>query len=108
MNCEGRRYSLKRGSLLSACAKNNRGGGTQQNRDIHPGRPVACVLEIQADHIVELYRAAAVYLPQTGDSRLRFQQTAAMPDVIFFDFVLDWRTRSNQRHFAFQHVEELR
>ncbi len=47
-------------------------------------------------------------LPQAGNSGLGFQQSAAMPGGIGFNFIRHRRTRSDQRHFSAQHVDKLR
>ena len=73
--------------LTGAAAGNHCFGSLHQNLQIEPGRAIARIAQIQANHVVESDAAAALHLPEPRDSRLRFEQTAAMPGGIGLHFV---------------------
>ena len=93
---------------MGAVAENH--GGWRPDQDLHvgPGRPGSRVAQVEPNHLVEGHATASADLPESGDSRLGFQQPAAVPEIVRFDFIGDRRTRTDQGHFAPQHVNELR
>src|SRR5437867_13046654 len=63
---------------------------------------------VHSDHLIESRAAAAINLPFSGDARPRVQNPAAVPERITFEFVSYGGPRSDQRHVAFQYIDELR
>ena len=80
----------------------------QENLQVEEGRTVAGIAQIQPHHVIEFHAAATIHLPEPGDSRPGFEQTAAMPRGIHFHLIRQRRTRSDQRHFSAQHIDQLR
>src|SRR5438270_903518 len=96
------------GRLTGAVPRNHSFGGLKKDFQVKPGRAKASILQIETHHIVESNTATSINLPQSGDARLRLEQTTAMPCFIGFDFIRHGRSRTYQRHLAAQYVDELR
>src|SRR5581483_4367538 len=93
---------------MRAFSEYHRSGSTQKDDQIHPRRPGLRITQIQTHHFVKGHFASSSYLPKSGNSRLRFENAVAVPNVISFHFVCDRWAGSYQRHFASQYVDELR
>src|SRR5277367_6405654 len=93
--------------LVSAVSGDHCYGSPKKNFDVQPDGPRTRVLQIHADHVVKLCAAATINLPQSGYTRLDFQNAATVPSVVGLELILDRRARPNQRHFAYQHIPEL-
>src|SRR4051812_6806605 len=72
-----------------------------------PPRPTGDVLEISFHPGIEIRTVTRADLPQAGNARLH-REPAPMPDVVFGNFLWQWRARSDEAHLAAQHVPELR
>ena len=83
-------------------------GCAHENCEVERGRPRRGVPQVQTNHLVEADAAPAANLPQSGNSRLDFQDTATMPSLIGRQFIWNRRTGADERHFALQNVQELR
>ncbi len=83
-------------------------GSTQENLEVEPRRPSLGISEIQADHVIKLDPASTTHLPETGNARLHFQDSLPVPCLVGCYFVRNRRTRSDQRHFSPEHIQELR
>ena len=94
--------------LAGAVSSNHCPRSLHQNLQIEPGRTMPCIPQIEPDHVVKSHATPPLHLPQTCDSRLRFEQSPPMPGRISLDLIRNRRTRPNQRHIAAQHVDELR
>src|SRR5674476_1128865 len=70
-------------------------------------RPVVDVVEVQSHRVLPTEVRAATHLPGPGDARLDFE-TPADPRVVLNGFDRQAGTRPDQRHIAFDHIEELR
>src|SRR6187397_1922624 len=79
-----------------------------QNFEINPERLLSNVLKVHSDHVVEGGATAAMNLPQTGNSRLGFENPATMPKLIALELVRDRRSRANEGHLSSQDIDELR
>src|SRR5277367_816577 len=71
------RYSA--GFSVGTGARDHCSGSPCKNFQIQPQRPRTGIFQIQADHLVKSRAAATFNLPQSGDARLNFQYTAAVP-----------------------------
>src|SRR5262249_5265754 len=80
---------------------------SHQDLDVEPEGPGPRVLKVKANHIVETNAAAPRHLPQTGNARLDFQNSAPMPYTVCSKFVSDGRTWSDKRHVPTQNIPEL-
>src|SRR5215831_1153837 len=81
----------------------------EKNFEIVQKRSIADVLQIHPDHFIKSRAAAALDLPNPGDSRFDVaEDPAAMPELVRLKFVAEGRARSNQRHFPRENVDELR
>src|SRR5947209_694369 len=106
--CGGEEVRFECGTcLISPVAREYSSRRNQENLEVQPQRPILGVVQIQADHIVEAGPAAAADLPQAGDARLHLQNPAPVPQVVSLKLVGDGRTRSDQRHFTLENVDEL-
>src|SRR5882762_1907467 len=79
----------------------------QQDLDIEPQGPPARIPQIQTNHVVESETAAAIHLPKTGNTRLRFQDAPPVPCLISFHFIRDRRSRTPKGHFSLENIDEL-
>src|SRR5579859_4295569 len=92
---------------ISAFTGKNSPGSLPNDFDIKPGRPGSRVAKIQAHHLVECSLAAAIDLPESGDSWFDLEHTATVPGLIRLQLIGNRRARPNQRHVTLQHVDEL-
>src|SRR2546421_424892 len=63
--------------LVSAFTQNYRGRRLKKNSQVQPDRPISCVLQVQADHVVKSGAAATFHLPQARNSRLELKHHPA-------------------------------
>ena len=68
----------------------------EQNFQVKPERTFAGIADVEPNHVVEPHAAATAYLPQAGDTWLRFQHAASVPDLICLDFVRNRRPWTDQ------------
>src|ERR1700676_1672831 len=78
-----------------------------QNFQIEPRRTIARVAQIESNHIVKSDPAAALDLPEPGNSRFGFEQAASMPGRVGLHLVRHRGTGSTQGHFAPQQIKKL-
>ncbi len=93
---------------ISISTLDHGGRSAHQNLEIEPQRPEICILQVQADHLIEANLAAPGHLPKPGNSRLHLQYPAPVPGLICSNLIRNRRPRSNQGHISPQHIEELR
>src|SRR5271166_4742179 len=93
--------------LVCTRAKHHSSRRLQQNLDITQQRPRSGIVEVHAHHVIELYAASALHLPEPGNARLHCLHSAAVPDVVSGILIGDRRPRTHQGHLAYQHIEEL-
>ena len=78
-----------------------------QDLDVQPQAPLVDVLDIQADHLVEIPDLVpSAHLPQAGDSRLDADPLAVLV-LVPGDLLRRRRARPHQAHLPSQHVPEL-
>src|SRR5439155_24806342 len=80
--------------------------GVEQNRQIHEEFAVTDVVEIIFDVLVNRKLPIRAQLPKTGNTRLDNQALSLQPSVLLDDKG-HLRPRSDQGHFAFNHVQKL-
>src|SRR5437763_3209233 len=78
-----------------------------QDRDVHPERPVLEVVEIEPDEVVEAEVRATRDLPQPGDAG-QDVVPLAVPVLELLVVAQRQRARADQAHLAAQDVEKLR
>src|SRR5438552_19094424 len=81
---------------------------TVSTLEIGPERGRSGVLIVEANHFIEGRAATASHLPESRDPRLDFDDTARVPRFVLVHFVLNRRSRSDERHVPAQHVPQLR
>src|SRR5260221_5999925 len=77
-----------------------------QDVDIEPGGPIANVLDVCLDALIEAGRVALGNLPDARDTRPNAQDDALLL-AHFRDFALEVGARTDQAHLALQHVPDL-
>src|ERR1041385_4509465 len=73
--------------LIRAISGEDGSWRTEEDFYVEQQRLLARILQVQPYHLVKLGAAASIDLPESGDSRTGFEQTAAVPHVICFHFV---------------------
>ena len=81
------------GVIRLVCAVTENNCSRRAPKDLHvcPRGPVARVLQVQANHVIEFHLTASAHLPESRDPGLGLEQSSAMPDVIGLDFIRNWR-----------------
>ena len=83
------------GELVRTCALDHGKRRAQQNLDVHPRGPGPCVSQVKANHLVKCHTTASADLPESRDSWFCFEHPPAVPEVVGFEFVWNWRTRTH-------------
>lgn len=91
----------------NACAAQNDADGAPEYLQIEPQGPIAHILRIKGDVVVKGGTSARLYLPQARKSR-RHRQSDEVVWVVLPDLRWKRRPRSDEAHFAPEHVEQLR
>src|SRR5271166_3563459 len=68
--------------LVCTRAKHHSSRRLQQNLDITQQRPRSGIVEVHAHHVIELYAASALHLPEPGNARFHDLQPPAVPNVV--------------------------
>src|SRR5262245_2178686 len=80
--------------------------GFKNDLQVEPRRPVFDVVNIELDHLLERQAVAPADLRQAGQARF-YVKPFAVPGLIAFDLIRNGRARADQRHLAFEDVEDL-
>src|SRR5829696_2532086 len=91
----------------SAAPREHGGDGLQQDRQVEAHRPALEVEEVQPHEVVEVELRPAGDLPQAGDAG-QHEIALLVPLLELLEVALGQRSRTDERHLAAQHVEELR
>lgn len=83
------------------------GNSSPDKDDVEPDVPVSYVPGIHLDSFVIGRITAAAGLPHAGDARADHIEVFDK-GAVFLDFIADDGTRSDEAHFPFQNVEQLR
>ena len=101
-------YSANRStSSIGPMGKKHDANRFEEQKGIHPGRPVADVIRIQLNALFVGCVVAARYLPQARDAGFDHRIEAEI-GAVFFDLFGDDRPRSDEAHVAADHVPKLR
>ena len=93
---------------MCSIAHKHGSGSTQKEFHVEPRRPGFGISEIQSNHLIELDTASAIHLPEPGNAWLHVQDSSSVPCPVGRHFVGNRGTRSDQRHFSLEHIQELR
>src|SRR5438477_1156856 len=74
----------------------NRSRSAEQDPKVGPEGPPPGISQIEAHHLIEGRATAARHLPEAGNPRLGFQDSAAMPRRVMLKLVRKGRSRANQ------------
>src|SRR6266542_1242130 len=75
---------------------------------VEPERPLLDVLAIEKDYVLEIHDCgSAAHLPKSGDAWLRVETPKVMI-LIMLEIRFEEGARSDKRHIADEHVDELR
>src|SRR5205809_7909958 len=93
--------------LIRARARQHDAHGSDENFQIEPERPARRIAQIEPDHVVEAQPASTRDLPEPGDAGLRLEHAPPMPHVIALELVGNRRARADERHLAFEAIEQM-
>src|SRR6516164_9816702 len=99
---------MRRDLLVGSITCDNCKRSSQKDLEIQPKRPGLRISQVESDHVVEACTTPAIHLPQTCHARLQFEYTTAMPVIVHFELIRNWRAGTHKRHLTAQHVPELR
>src|SRR6266571_449370 len=80
----------------------------KENLDVGPEGTPPGVAEVEAYHLVEGGTASARDLPESGDSRLGFDESPPVPELVLDELVRKRGAWPDQRHLAAKYVPQLR
>src|SRR5262249_2216607 len=83
-----------------------RWNGSEKDLQVEPWRPVFDVINIELRHLLERQTVTPADLRQAGQTGFDVQ-TFSVPGFITFDLIWNGRARTDQRHLAFEDVEDL-
>ena len=78
----------------------------QQDLEVQTHGPVADVMQVESDHIMERHLAAAADLPQASETR-HSAQPPQLPILVLFNFRRERRAWTHKAHFAAEHIDQL-
>lgn len=81
--------------------------GVQQNSQVHKEAAILEVVKVVLNVFMDQVSAVSAKLPQPGDARVDLKALALALSITAHD---EWhfRSRPDQAHIAFQHIEQLR